>query len=111
MPDSEESDSEDECIPSDRAVNGCGDKAAVAQKSVTKDGVCPSLSSPSPTKGGGDVTADKMTTRLQSKVCSAISVFIHFLLSSWASFEPQARMLGFENVCTKNSSRDAKADV
>ncbi|XP_039133369.1 protein MICRORCHIDIA 7-like [Dioscorea cayenensis subsp. rotundata] len=70
MPDSEESDSEDECIPSDRAVNGCGDKAAVAQKSVTKDGVCPSLSSPSPTKGGGDVTADKMTTRLQSKTTS-----------------------------------------
>ncbi|KAH7666024.1 ATPase domain of HSP90 chaperone/DNA topoisomerase II/histidine kinase protein [Dioscorea alata] len=51
MSDSEESDSEDECIPSGRAVNGCGDKAAVAQKSVTKDGVCPSLSSHSPTNG------------------------------------------------------------
>ncbi|KAM0934856.1 putative histidine kinase/HSP90-like ATPase superfamily, morc, S5 domain 2 [Dioscorea sansibarensis] len=75
MSDREESDSEDECIPSEIAANGRGDKAAVVQKSVTKDGVHPSLSSHSATKGdhalsGGDVAADRMTTRSQSKTTS-----------------------------------------
>ncbi|KAJ0972540.1 hypothetical protein J5N97_020499 [Dioscorea zingiberensis] len=77
--DSDESDSENEPILSERVVNGCSDKAPLAQNSVTKELSCPSFSPYSTIKGGHalsgvDVAADRMTTRSQSKVTNINNV-------------------------------------
>ncbi|KAJ0972535.1 hypothetical protein J5N97_020494 [Dioscorea zingiberensis] len=77
--DSDESDSENEPILSERVVNGCSDKAPLAQNSVTKGLSCPSFSPYSTIKGGHalsgvDVAADRMTTRSQSKVTNINNV-------------------------------------